>query len=54
MDLKKGASDAIATLRHNFPDSEAFDENGEFQSDRLRRQNRSLTNVVTFGLMGDE
>lgn len=54
MDLKKGASDAIATLRTNFPNSEAFDENGEFQSDRLRRQNRSLTNVVTFGLMGDE
>jgi len=54
MDLKKGASDAIATLRQNFPNSEAFDENGEFQSDRLRRQNRSLTNVVTFGLMGDE
>ena len=54
MDLKKGASDAIATLRTNFPNSEAFDENGEFQSDRLRRQNRSLTNVVTFGLIGDE
>ncbi|MFP3442285.1 outer membrane protein assembly factor BamD, partial [Pantoea sp. SIMBA_133] len=49
MDLKKGARDAIATLRTNFPNIEAFDENGEFQSDRLRRQNRSLTNVVTFG-----
>lgn len=36
------------------PIARAFDENGEFQSDRLRRQNRSLTNVVTFGLMGDE
>src|SRR5690554_4245289 len=54
MDLKKGASDAIATLRHNFPDSSVFDDNGEYQSDRLQRQNRSLTNVVTFGLIGDE
>ncbi|MFO8140365.1 MAG: outer membrane protein assembly factor BamD [Marinobacter sp.] len=54
MDIKKGASDAIATLRQNFPNSEAFDDNGEFQSDRLQRQNRSLTNVVTFGLIGDE
>ncbi|KPQ27178.1 MAG: outer membrane protein assembly factor BamD [Marinobacter excellens HL-55] len=54
MDIKKGSSDAIATLRQNFPNSAAFDENGEFQSDRLQRQNRSLTNVVTFGLIGDE
>ena len=46
--------DAIATLRKNFPNSEAFNENGEYESDLLRRQNRSLTNVVTFGLMGDE
>jgi len=54
MDLKKGANDAIAMLRHNFPDSSVFDDNGEYQSDRLQRQNRSLTNVVTFGLIGDE
>ena len=54
LELKKGANDAIATLRKNFPNSEAFNANGEYESDLLRRQNRSLTNVVTFGLMGDE
>ncbi|MBN7770487.1 outer membrane protein assembly factor BamD [Marinobacter daepoensis] len=54
LELKKGASDAIALLRQNFPDSDAFNDDGEYESDLLRRQNRSLTNVVTFGLMGDE
>jgi outer membrane protein assembly factor BamD len=54
LDLKKGASDAVATLRKNFPDSDAFNEDGDFQSDILQREDRSLANVVTFGLMGDE
>jgi len=54
MDLRKGASDAIATLRKNFPDSEAFDSKGKFQANQFERQNRSLLNVVTFGLLGDE
>ncbi|WP_372966292.1 outer membrane protein assembly factor BamD [Marinobacter sp.] len=54
MDLKKGASDAVATLRKNFPDSEAFDENGEFKPVQRKQQSRSLSNVITFGLMGDE
>lgn len=54
LELKKGASDAIALLRQNFPDSDAFNDDGKYESDLLRRQNRSLTNVVTFGLMGDE
>ncbi len=54
LDLKKGAQDAIALLRTNFPDSEAFNDNGEFDADLLKGENRSLTNVVTFGLMGDE
>jgi outer membrane protein assembly factor BamD len=54
LDLKKGASDAVATLRQNFPDSDAFNENGEFESDILAREDRSLASVVTFGLMGDE
>jgi len=54
MDLSKGADDAIATLRENFPDSEAFNSNGEFQANQFERQNRSLLNVVTFGLLGDE
>ncbi|MFV8572629.1 outer membrane protein assembly factor BamD [Marinobacter sp. SBS5] len=54
MDLRKGASDAIATLRKNFPNSEAFGPNGKFQANQFERQNRSLLNVVTFGLLGDE
>lgn len=54
MDLRKGASDAIATLRKNFPNSEAFGPSGKFQANQFERQNRSLLNVVTFGLLGDE
>lgn len=54
MDIKKGSQDAVALLQTNFPDSEAFNKNGEFEPDILRKQNRSLANVITFGLMGDE
>jgi len=54
LDLKKGASDAVALLRQNFPESDAFNENGEFESNALSREDRSLASVVTFGLMGDE
>ena len=54
MDLKKGATDAVAMLKQNFPDSTAFNEDGEFQPDILKREDRSLSSVVTFGLMGDE
>ncbi|MFO7993549.1 MAG: outer membrane protein assembly factor BamD [Marinobacter sp.] len=54
LDLKKASADAVAMLEDNFPDSNAFDEDGQFQSDILKREDRSLTNVVTFGLMGDE
>lgn len=54
MDLKKGATDAVAMLKESFPDSAAFNENGEFQPDILKREDRSLSSVVTFGLMGDE
>ena len=54
LDLKKGASDAVAMLRQNFPQSDAFNEDGEFEADILTREDRSLASVVTFGLMGDE
>lgn len=54
MDIKKGSQDAVALLRTNFPDSEAFNQNGEFEPDILRKQNRSLASVITFGLVGDE
>lgn len=54
LDLKKGAQDAIALLRANFPDSDAFDDEGQFRADLLKQEDRSLSNVITFGLMGDE
>jgi outer membrane protein assembly factor BamD len=54
LDLKKGASDAVAMLKQNFPESDAFNEQGEFESDILNSEDRSLASVVTFGLMGDE
>lgn len=54
MDLKKASADAVAMLKDNFPDSTAFNEEGEFQADVLKRKDRSLSSVVTFGLMGDE
>ncbi|KEF29695.1 Putative component of the lipoprotein assembly complex (forms a complex with YaeT, YfgL, and NlpB) [Marinobacter nitratireducens] len=54
MDLNKGADDAVAMLKKNFPNSDAFDEDGSFKADMLKREDRSLSSVVTFGLMGDE
>lgn len=54
MDLKKASADAVAMLKDNFPDSAAFNEDGEFQADVLKSKDRSLSSVVTFGLMGDE
>src|SRR5690554_4196045 len=54
MDLKKAAQDAIAMLQVNFPNSDAFNDKGEFIADVLKRENRSLSSVVTFGLIGDE
>jgi len=54
LDLEKGTSDAVALLRENFPDSSAFNADGEFEADVLSRENRSLASVVTFGLIGDE
>lgn len=54
LDLKKAARDSIALLKTNFPDSDALNEDGEFVADLLKEENRSLTNVITFGLMGDE
>ncbi len=54
LDLDDAAEDSVATLRKNFPESNVFAANGEYQSDRLLRQDRSLLNVVTFGLMGED
>ncbi|MBQ0762065.1 outer membrane protein assembly factor BamD [Marinobacter psychrophilus] len=53
MNISKGSQDAISLLRTNFPDSKAFNQSGGFEPDILRKENRSLTSVITFGLMGD-
>lgn len=52
--LNKAADDAIALLAENYPDSDVFNDEGEFVPTLLEREDRSLTSVVTFGLMGDE
>lgn len=54
MDLKKAANDAIQLLALNYPDSDAFDDDMKFQPGLLKREDRSLSSVVTFGLMGEE
>lgn len=54
MDLKKAARDTIELLALNYPDNEAFDDNMEYQPGIIEREDRSLLNVVTFGLAGDE
>lgn len=53
LQIDKPSEDAIALLRTNFPESEAFDEEGQFQTTILQGENRSLLSVVTFGLIGD-
>lgn len=52
LDLDEAADDSLATLRKNFPNSNVFADNGNYQSEGLKRQDRSLLNVVTFGLIG--
>lgn len=52
--FKEGSQDAVALLRQNFPKSDAFNSDGEFKANLLKRENRSLSSVITFGLMDDE
>lgn len=54
MGLDDAASDTIQLLAINFPDSQAFSPAMKFQPTVLKPQNRSLLNVVTFGLLGGE
>lgn len=54
MDLKKAANEAIQLLALNYPDSDAFDDDMKFQPSLLKPEDRSLSSVVTFGLMGNE
>lgn len=54
LDLQKAADDATALLAINYPNSDAFDENMKYQPSAIKHEERSLTSVITFGLMGDE
>ncbi len=54
LDLDEAARDAIQLLAVNHPDSEAFDSDMRFQGRDLTPENRSLLNVMTFGLFGRE
>jgi len=54
LELNDAAQDSVATLRKNFPESNVFTNSGDYESDRLRRQDRSLLNAVTFGLLGED
>lgn len=49
--LRRAADDALAVLALNFPESNALDENMQFVSS-IEVENRSLLNVLTFGLFG--
>tara|TARA_R100001440_G_scaffold53394_6_gene73208 strand:- start:68358 stop:69176 length:819 start_codon:yes stop_codon:yes gene_type:complete len=54
LDLNKAANDAIALLAINYPQSKAFDDNMKYVPSSIKREERSIKSVITFGLMGDE
>ncbi|BES69991.1 hypothetical protein RE428_10090 [Marinobacter nanhaiticus D15-8W] len=54
LDLQKAADDATALLAINYPNSDSFDSNMKYQPSSIKREDRSLESVITFGLMGDE
>ncbi len=53
LDLQKAANETIELLTINFPESSSLDKNFDFKPSVLKRENRSLLNVVTFGLLGN-
>ena len=53
LELDDAASDAVRLLAVNYPESDAFGRNMKFQGRDLTPENRSLLNVVTFGLLGN-
>ena len=46
--------DTVAVLALNYPDNRALTAQGEFRRQQFGVQDRSLLNVVTFGLLGSE
>jgi outer membrane protein assembly factor BamD len=52
--LKDAANDALRVLALNFPDYNAFDEDGALMlAKQVRNRDRSWTNMITFGLFDD-
>lgn len=50
--LHDAANDALRVLALNFPDYDAFDEDGNLVlADQVRNRDRSWTNMITFGLL---
>jgi outer membrane protein assembly factor BamD len=50
--MDHAANDALLVLATNFPDFEAFDENGDLVlTEQIRSRDRSWTNLMTFGLL---
>jgi outer membrane protein assembly factor BamD len=50
---RRAFEDAVRLLAVNYPESDAFDSSMRFQGRDLTPENRSLLNVVTFGLLGN-
>jgi len=47
--IQNQADDALAVLAANYPDSDAFDKKMRFKGKEIKKQQRSLLSVVTFG-----
>ena len=52
LDLNDLEATTLAVLKHNYPDYEVLNKSGTLKPDpTLPLEERSLTNIVTFGLM---
>jgi outer membrane protein assembly factor BamD len=49
--LKDEAKDALAVLTRNFPNGKGFDQDKKFKPQFLSKENRNLSNVMTFGVV---
>lgn len=53
LDLADQASDALAVLAANFPEGKGFDDDMRFQPQLIEKHSRSLSSVVTYGLLDE-
>ncbi len=51
LELEPQAQNTLAVLTHSYPDHRSLDKQGRFIGQEVVRQNRSLRNVITFGLL---